>query len=72
MKILLDDAFPDGDADGHRRYHQAQIIALENRAEFWKKMQYEITKWGLIGFIGWFVVTVLAPAFLAIAKRALT
>lgn len=46
-------AFPEGDADGHRKAHEAQMAAISARAEFWQKMVFEISKWGLIGFCGW-------------------
>jgi hypothetical protein len=54
---LMAQAFPDGDPDGHRRHHEAVIAKAEARAEFWRKMAYEITKYGLLGFIGWLGVT---------------
>lgn len=50
---LLIRAFPEGDPDGHRAHHEAVIKAAEAKAEFWKKMLFEISRWGLIGFIGW-------------------
>ena len=57
-------AFPEGDADGHRKAHEAQMIAIEARAEFWKKMLFEVGKYGIVGVIGWLVVKVWV-AFLA-------
>ena len=53
IKKISESAFPDGDADGHRKAHEAQMNAIMNRAEFWRKMAFEITKYGLIGVIGW-------------------
>ena len=41
-------AFPDGDPDGHRRAHEAQILAAEKKAEFWTRMAVkagEMTVW---------------------------
>ncbi len=49
--------FPDGDPDGHRRYHEAEIKRIERRADFWQKMRLELAKWGLIGFLGWAAVS---------------
>jgi bisphosphoglycerate-independent phosphoglycerate mutase (AlkP superfamily) len=63
LKDTLVCAFPGGDAEGHRRYHEETIVALEARAEFWKKMVFEITKYGLFGVLGWLAYTVWA-AFL--------
>ena len=51
-------AFPDGDAEGHRHYHEETIRILEARTEFWKKMLFEVTKYGLFGVIGWLAYTV--------------
>lgn len=53
MKI----AFPEGDPEGHRRHHEAIIRKAERRADFWDSMAKEIGKWGLIGFLGWVVVS---------------
>ena len=41
---LLAEAFPDGDPEGHRKYHEETIKAMEARSEFWKKMLFEVTK----------------------------
>lgn len=50
------------DLVGHRGYHDDIIETLRARREFWQKMSFELTKWGLIGFLGWFTVVVLWPA----------
>lgn len=50
---LLADAFPGGDAAGHRRVHEADIARCEARAAFWEKMRFELTRWGLFGFLAW-------------------
>ena len=50
--------FPDGDADGHRKAHEAQMTAITARAEFWKKMAFEVTKYGLFGVVSWLAYTV--------------
>ena len=52
---LLMESFPLGDHDAHRKYHERLIKADEERVAFWKKMRMELTKWGLIGFCGWFL-----------------
>lgn len=61
---LLISAFPEGDPHGHRAYHIAQMAQAEASAEaekerrdFWKKMVFEITKGGLLVFLGWVAVT---------------
>jgi hypothetical protein len=50
---LLEEAFPGGDHKTHRKYHESLIQAAVEKAAFWKKMQEELTKWGLFGFLGW-------------------
>lgn len=58
LRQLMKDSFPGGDAEGHRRYHEETITAIEARAEFWKKMLFEVTKYGLFGVLGWLAYTV--------------
>jgi hypothetical protein len=53
LQDVLIKAFPEGDADGHRRHHEAVIKAAEDKAKFWEKMRYEITRAGLLGFLLW-------------------
>lgn len=55
---MMKRSFPGGDPDGHRRAHEAQIAAIEARAEFWKKLLFELTKYGLIGLAGWLFIIV--------------
>lgn len=53
----IEAGFPDGDPDGHRRYHEAEIKRIEARAEFRSKLRLSVTQWGLVGFIGWVLVS---------------
>ena len=53
IKTLMEKAFPFGDPHGHRTHHEALIQKAEQRAEFWKKMSFELSRWGLLGFVGW-------------------
>ncbi len=64
VATLMVKSFPEGDADGHRKAHEAQMQAIENRAEFWKKMLFEVSKYGLIGVLGWLALKIWV-AFLA-------
>lgn len=57
MLRLMSDAFPAGDPGGHKRHHEAVIKEAEDRAEFWHKMRLELAKWGLLGFLGWAIVS---------------
>jgi hypothetical protein len=63
LKDLSKNAFPSGDPEGHRKYHEETIKAMEARSEFWKKMLFEVTKYGLFGVLGWLAYTAWA-AFL--------
>jgi hypothetical protein len=53
---LVAQAFPEGDADGHRRHHEAVIAAAENRALLYRQLQVKLAEWGLIGFVGWMII----------------
>jgi len=48
----IEKGFPDGDPDGHRRHHEALIRKAIARAAFWEKLLAELSKWGIIGVIG--------------------
>lgn len=64
VATLMIKSFPEGDADGHRKAHEAQMQAIEARAEFWRKMLFEVSKYGLLGVLGWLALKVWV-AFLA-------
>lgn len=49
-------AFPDGDIEGHRKYHESIIVRNHEVAEFFKKLTFELVKYGLLGFIGWLLI----------------
>lgn len=53
----LASGFPSGDPARHRRYHEAEIKRIEARAEFWSKLRLSVTQWGLLGFLGWVLVS---------------
>lgn len=51
----LHKAFPGGDWEGHRRYHEAMIDRIEKRTKLYDEMLEELSKkgmWALIVFIG--------------------
>jgi hypothetical protein len=57
-KIML--GFPkdeNGDPDilGHRNYHEALIEQSKARTEYWQKLTFELSKWGLLGLLAWMV-----------------
>ncbi|MEK6294169.1 MAG: hypothetical protein V4793_22845 [Paraburkholderia tropica] len=51
----LHKAFPGGDWDGHRRYHETLIERAEARAKFYNDLRSELAKkglWALLALIG--------------------
>ena len=50
------DCVPNGDHDGHRRYHEAVIQRMEARAALWQDVQKSVAKWGVIALLGWMAV----------------
>jgi hypothetical protein len=48
---LIAKAFPDGDPDGHRRAHEAQIRESEERAEFWSRMRIKAGEMTVYAFL---------------------
>ena len=58
LASIRTEAFPEGDADGHRRHHEAVIKSAEDRAAFWQTLRIELAKWGLVGFVAWAVVAI--------------
>lgn len=55
--------FPDGNPEKHAQAHVDEAEAAKVRKDFWNKMLFEVTKYGLIGFVGWLAFT-LWGAFL--------
>lgn len=51
VKKLLQDSFPEGDAAGHKRSHEAQIEAAAERAKFWHEMRLAAAKWAGLGVL---------------------
>jgi hypothetical protein len=49
-------AFPGGDPNGHRVYHEEVISQVKAKKEFWNKLAFELAKYGLIGFVGWMII----------------
>lgn len=47
----------DGDPDlsGHAAAHKAQIELSQARRDFWNKLTFELSKWGMIGFLAWMI-----------------
>lgn len=54
---VMANAFPDGDVSGHRAAHESWIRKVDESAAFWRKMREELTKYGLIAFLGFVAVS---------------
>jgi len=50
---LMIKSFPQGDPDGHKALHEADIQAAKDKAEFWKKMRFELSRAGILAFLVW-------------------
>lgn len=70
LKVLMEDAFPAGDPDGHRRFHEASIKKAEDSAAFWHDMRKSAAKWGLAGFAFWALKTLIEAGALWIQNGA--
>jgi Tfp pilus assembly protein PilV len=46
-------AFPEGDAESHRRAHEAWIEKEKSDREFWLKTKQHVTQWGIVVALGW-------------------
>ena len=49
-------AFPDGDPDGHRRIHEAEIRRKEAEAEVWMAAKKKVIEMTIIGLISGFSI----------------
>lgn len=60
--FLVDQRSNKPDYVGHAAAHMAWIDAQRARKDFWNKMSFELTKWGLLGFLGWLLASAVWPA----------
>ena len=51
MKEILNSAFPGGDAEGHRRYHEELIEEKAARKQLWRDLRTELASKGLWSFL---------------------
>ena len=70
LSDLMSKSFPDGDPEGHRRYHEAILKEAEKKAEFWVDMSDKLKKWGLIGFALWAIKVLVEAAAIWIQNGA--
>lgn len=60
-------AFPAGDPEGHRHYHDEQIKLIQARRELYQQILRELMKWGVLG-----VAAFIAYACYLYAKTLIT
>lgn len=46
-------AFPEGDAAGHRKAHEAWIEKERQDKEFWVKLKQHVINWAVLAVVGW-------------------
>jgi len=52
LEDMFKEAFPDGDAVAHRRYHEALIRKAEERTKFWIDLRIKLAEKGIWAVIG--------------------
>jgi hypothetical protein len=55
---LIFRAFPNSDPDSHRLSHELHSKLLQERADFWSELRVSVATWGMIGVLGFIIVTV--------------
>jgi phage gp16-like protein len=53
-------AFPEGDAEGHRKAHESWIRKESEDREFWLKLKSNVINWAVIAALGWVGIAVWA------------
>lgn len=53
VRSAMDVAFPEGDAESHRKSHEVHIKMAEERALLYRTLRTEVAKWGLLGLAAW-------------------
>lgn len=56
VSAAMNACLPGGDADGHRRAHEAWIRKAEESAKFWQEMRLAAAKWAGLGLLAFLVV----------------
>lgn len=50
---LFKAAFPEADAEGHRKAHESWMAKEKEDREFWLKLKQNTVNWGVIVLLGW-------------------
>lgn len=64
----LESTVPNGDYDGHRRYHEAMISKMEARAKMWQDVSASVAKWGAVGIALYIATSVWHETVAAVTK----
>lgn len=65
----MDKAFPGGDPDAHRDYHQTKIDAAKAEQEFWTTIKARLVETGIIGTVRLVFWLLFWGATFAVASR---
>jgi hypothetical protein len=55
-KSIIQHAFPDGDAEGHRRAHDAWIKRAESQAKFWETLYTTLRIGGILSVVSFLLL----------------
>jgi hypothetical protein len=53
---IIESSVPNGDLQAHRAYHESLTEKNRARTEFYRKLIFELAKWGIIGALSWATV----------------
>lgn len=67
-EAIPEDGDGDRDYEGHRKYHEQLITESLARQDFWRRMKYDLVRWGLIVFLGWAFIALLKAGIGAASK----
>lgn len=68
LELAMQRAFPDGDLESHRNYHQAKIDAAEAEKEFYQTLKLRLAEAGVLGILRivmWLLVVGFSAIFAA-------
>ena len=57
---MFKSAFPEGDAESHRRAHEQMIEKDKAEREFWMHLKKQVVAWGITAALAWFGMLVWA------------
>lgn len=66
---LFREAFPDGDAAGHRKAHEAMIEAAQAQAKFWTELRNDLAKKTILGLFFMVIGLVMVGGAVTVAAK---